>query len=562
MQSQHLLNRSELGRILAGFKREFWLTAFFSVVVNALLLTPTLYMLQLYDRVMVSYSELTLLAISFLCVFLLVWMALAEWGRSRLLIQAGLRLDELLSARLFEASFLASLRAQAINPAGAFSDFTQIRQFLTGAGILAFFDVPWTLIYLGVLFVLHPFLGGLALVFMALQAALAWWGQRRTVAPALAANQSLAEVNGYLQAKLRHAEVLQALGMLPNLAAHWASRQTQYLDAHGQSQGLLHRMAAWSKLLRYAQQSLALGAGALLVIDGTLSVGGMIAANVLMTRALAPIDQLVGLWRVLSGVKTAYARLEALLMAHPAQPAQADVTPTGGDLVLHKVTATAPGRERPILNNISLTLPQGTVVVVLGPSGSGKSTLARVLVGVWPDFSGQVDWGGMPLAERDRMAMGPDIGYLPQDVALFDGTIADNIARFGEVQPDQVVEAAACTGLDDMILHMPKGYDTPVGEDGLALSGGQRQRIALARAVYGRPSLLVLDEPNANLDDLGELALAKTVQAFQAMGKTVVLVSHRPSVLALADYLVVLRNGSISHQGPRDAVLAELRLAC
>jgi ATP-binding cassette, subfamily C, bacterial exporter for protease/lipase len=561
MQSQNLLDRSELGRVLASFRREFWLMAFFSVVVNTLLLTPTLYMLQLYDRVMVSYSELTLLAVSFLTVFLLVWMALAEWGRSRLLIQAGLRLDHLLSARLFEASFLASLRALAVNPAGAFSDFTQIRQFLTGAGVLAFFDVPWTLIYLGVLFVLHPFLGGLALVFMALQAALAWWGQRRTVAPALAASQSLAEVNGYLQAKLRHAEVLQVLGMLPDLAAHWASRQTQYLGAHGQSQGLLHRIAAWSKLLRYAQQSLALGAGALLVIDGTLSVGGMIAANVLMTRALAPIDQLVGLWRVLSGVKAAYARLEALLMAHPPQPAQAGLTQTGGDLVLQQVTATAIGRERPILKGISLTVPQGSVVVVLGPSGSGKSTLARVLVGVWPDLVGQVLWGGLPLAERDRVAIGPEIGYLPQDVALFDGTIAENMARFGELQPDKVVEAATCTGLNDMILHLPKGYDTPVGEEGGALSGGQRQRIALARAVYGRPGLLVLDEPNANLDDLGELALAKTVQAFKAMGKTVVLVSHRPGVLALADQLVVLHNGTVSHQGPRDTVLAALRTA-
>ena len=556
----NFMQRSELGRALVGFRREFWIAGFFSLALNTLLLTPTLYMLQLYDRVMVSYSELTLVAVSLITLFLLACMAVAEWGRTRLLIQAGLRLDKLLSARIFNASFSAALRQSVKNPSLAFSDFTQIRQFLTGQGILTFFDAPWTLIYLAVLFFLHPFLGAVALVFMALQLALAWWGQRRTVAPAQAAGKALAHVNGFLQTKLRNAQVLEAMGMLPNLQSHWAVRHGEYLRQSAASQSLQHRITAWSKWLRYSQQSLGLGAGALLVIDGQLSTGAMIAANVLMSRALAPIDQMVGLWRLMQGVGDAYARLESLLRDVAQPGVGTGLTATGNDVVLRKVAAFVPGRSEPILKDLSLTLAPGTVLVVTGPSGSGKSTLARVMVGVWPDVTGEVQWGGSALAELDRIACGPDLGYLPQDVELFEGTIAQNIARFGDLVPQKIIEAAVCTGLHDMILRFPKGYETTMGEAGNALSAGQRQRIALARAVYGNPKLLVLDEPNANLDELGELALHKSVQTLKALGTTVVLISHRPGVLALADRVLVLRNGAASHEGPRDEVLAALRL--
>jgi ATP-binding cassette subfamily C exporter for protease/lipase len=556
----NFMQSAQLGRVLAGFRKEFWVAAFFSLVINTLLLTPTMYMLQLYDRVMVSYSELTLVAVSLITVFLLACMALAEWGRTRLLIQAGLRLDKLLSARLFNASFAASMRQSVKNPASALSDFTQIRQFLTGQGILTFFDAPWTLIYLAVLYFLHPLLGAVALVFMALQMALAWWGQRHTVAPAQAAANALAHVNGFLQTKLRNAQVLEAMGILPHLQSHWAVRQGEYLQQSAASQALQHRITAWSKWLRYSQQSLGLGAGALLVIDGQLSIGAMIAANVLMTRALAPIDQMVGLWRVMQGVGAAYARLETLLRDDAQPGAGTGLRAPGGDVVLRKVTAFAPGRTEPILRDISLTLAPGTVLVVAGPSGCGKSTLARTMVGVWPDVTGEVQWGGLALAELDRIACGPDLGYLPQDVELFEGTIAQNIARFGELEPQKIIEAAMCTGLHDMILRFPKGYETTMGEAGNSLSAGQRQRIALARAVYGNPKLLVLDEPNANLDELGEQALYKSVQTLKALGTAVVLISHRPGVLALADRVLVLRSGAISHEGRRDDVLAALRL--
>lgn len=547
---------TELGRVLKRFRQEFWRVGFFSLVINVLLLTPTLYMLQLYDRVMVSFSELTLLAVSLLTLVLFGLMALADWGRTRLLVDAGLRFDQHLSARVFDATFSAALGSTINNPSRAFTDLTQVRQFLTGQGILTFFDTPWTLIFLAVLFLLHPLLGCLSLVFMALQGALAWWGQRRTVAPAELAVRALSDVNGFLQTKLRNAEVLQAMGMLPDLQARWAQRQAHYTAKNTTALSVAHRTTATAKFLRYTQQSLALGAGALLVIDGQLTPGAMIAANVLMSRALAPIDQLVGLWRLLDSAKAAYARLGVLLLVKPPSYALKTTLTEPSHLQLRQVSAGVAGRETPILKDVSFSLEPGTVLVVLGPSGAGKSTLARVLVGVWPEVKGEVLWSGVPMVELDRVACGAQAGYLPQDVELFEGSIAENIGRFGEVVPGKVIEAAQCTGLHDMILRLSKGYDTQLGETAGLLSGGQRQRIALARAVYGQPGLLVLDEPNANLDEPGELALYKAVQTLKALGKAVVLISHRPGVLALADRVLVLRDGSVAYDGP---VTDELR---
>jgi ATP-binding cassette subfamily C exporter for protease/lipase len=316
---------------------------------------------------------------------------------------------------------------------------------------------------------------------------------------------------------------------------------------------------AWSKFIRYSQQSLSLGAGALLVIDGQLSPGGMIAANVLMTRALAPIDMMVGTWRQFIGMRYAFARLEQMLIDFPARdPAFKRVAPSGA-VTLQDVFATAPGRGEPILKAINLSVPAGTVTAVLGPSGSGKSTLARVLMGIWPDRSGTVLLDHLPIEGWNRIELGPYLGYLPQDIELFDGTIAENIARFGEVDPAKVIEAAQNAGLHDMILRFPKGYDTPIGEAGNLLSGGQRQRIGLARAIYGSPQFVVLDEPNANLDDAGEAALFKTIQQLKAKGSTVFLITHRPGAISVADRLLILRDGRVMADGPRDAVIAALQ---
>ena len=561
MKTPGFFHRIALTQALWTFRREFLVAGVFSMVANVLMLSPTLYMLQVYDRVMVSRSELTLLAMSLITLFLFCVMAFAEWMRSRVLVRSGVRLDAMLGTRVFNASFEANLAPSGVSPARSFGDLIQIRQFLTGNGILAFFDTPWTPVYMAVLFILHPMLGWLALFFAAVQGALAWFGHRSTVAPAEEASRASGEASMYLQGKLRNAEVLEPMGMVHNLRPRWAQRHDQAQLLQGRAQALTHRITAWSKFIRYAQQSLALGAGALLVIDGQLSPGGMIAANVLMTRALAPIDMLVGTWRGFIGARGAFGRLEALLAAHPERdPALSRVAPQGA-ITLREVVAVAPGRAEPILKGVNLAVAPGTVTVVLGPSGSGKSTLARCMVGIWPGVSGEVLLDGLPISGWDRNELGPYLGYLPQDIELFEGSIAENIARFGEVSSEKVIAAARSAGLHEMILRFPKGYDTPIGEAGNLLSGGQRQRIGLARAVYGDPVLVVLDEPNANLDDVGEAALVRTVQELKAKGRTVFLITHRPGIVAVADRLLILRNGMVQTEGPRDEVLASMRAA-
>lgn len=561
MKTPEFFKRSELTSTLWSFRREFLIVGAFSMVANMLMLSPTLYMLQVYDRVLASQSELTLVAMSLLTLLLFAIMGFAEWMRSRLLVRSGVRLDEQLSTQVFNASFEAHLSQSGAAPSRAFGDLIQIRQFLTGNGIFAFFDAPWTPIYMAVLFFLHPWLGVLGIVFAVIQAALAWFGHRHTLEPSEAAAKASAEAGSFLQSKLRNAEVLESMGMIRSLQMRWAERHRNYLARSADAQHLTHRITAVSKFIRYTQQSLALGAGALLVIDGQLSPGGMIAANVLMTRALAPIDMIVGSWRQFIGMRAAFARLERLLIEYPLRdPAFKRVSPTGA-ITLRQVFASAPGRLTPILQNINLSVPAGTVTAVLGPSGSGKSTLARVLVGIWPDVSGDVLLDHLPLVGWNRIELGPNLGYLPQDVELLEGSIAENIARFGEVDPAQVIEAAQSAGLHEMILRFPKGYDTPIGEAGNLLSGGQRQRIGLARAIYGNPMLIVLDEPNANLDDAGEAALFKTVQELKAKGKTVFLITHRPGAVAVADRILILRDGQVQADGPRDAVIAALQAA-
>lgn len=561
MSSPAFFERSELTRALWQFRREFMLVAVLSMVTNVLMLAPTLYMLQVFDRVMLSRSELTLLAVSMVTLFLFLVMAVAEWMRSRVLVLSGQRLDAVLSSRVFHASFESNLQQPGAASTRAFGDLVQLRQFLTGQGVFAFFDTPWAPVYVAVLFLLHPVLGWAAIGFALVQAALVWFGHRKAVAPAEQAREAGRESAEYLQSKLRNVEALVPMGMVGNIREHWLKRYGKTLDAQRQAHDVSERLAVVSKFIRYTQQSLALGLGALLVIDGQLSPGAMIAANVLMTRALAPIDSLANVWRGFMGAKGAFERLEALLQSNPGRdPALSRVAPQG-HLALRDVVAVALERQQPILKSVSLEVAPATVTVVLGPSGSGKSTLARCMVGTWPHMNGEVLLDDRPLAGWSRDELGPHIGYLPQDIELFDGSIAENIARMGEVDSEQVIAAAEAAGLHQMILSFPQGYDSPIGEGGGLLSGGQRQRIGLARAIYGKPRLVVLDEPNANLDDAGEAALVKVVSALKAQGSAVVLISHRPGVLAVADRLVVLRDGVVQADGQRDVVLQRLRAA-
>jgi ATP-binding cassette subfamily C exporter for protease/lipase len=559
MNNYHPVMRNGLSEVLWSFRQEFMVVGLFSLVVNLLMLTPTIYMLQVFDRVMMSQSYLTLLVVSLLALVLFGFMAFAEWARSIMLVRIGVKLDQSLSQRVFKASFLSYLNPRETDPAKAFTDLTQLRQFMTGNGVFAFFDVPWIPIYLAVLFLLHPWLGIAALIFALIQGAVAFWGNALTKQPQSVSAKAQADTQNYLQSKLRNVEVLSSMGMLGSLYRRWLSKQHHTLVLSGALQQRSGMLSAVSKFVRYAQQSLNLGIGAWLVIRGELSPGAMIAANVMMTRALAPIDLLVGTWPQFLTAKEAYGRLQVLLGFQHTGRDQVITQAPLGSLTIDSLTVRVAGRDKPLLDNVTFSALPGTVTVVLGPSGSGKSTLARTMLGIWPGFEGRVLLDEQAVDRITRESLGKHLGYLPQDIELFDGTIAENIARIGVVDSDQVIQAAEAAGLHQMILRFPNGYDSRVGQGGSFLSGGQRQRIGLARALYGSPSLVILDEPNANLDDEGENALLKSVELLKSQGKTVVLISHRPGVIKVADRLVILQDGKLIANGPRDGVLKALQ---
>lgn len=550
--------RNPLNAILWQFRREFFVVGLFSLIVNLLMLTPTVYMLQVYDRIMVSQNRLTLLAVSLLALFFFLVMAIADWLRSKLLVRAGVRFDSLINTNIFNATFEAALNQARRNPSEAFTDLMNLRQFMTGNGIFAFFDLPWTLIYIAVAGLLHPWLGMIALFFALMLGGISWLGHHFTANDHKRVMEAGFRANGYAQNKLRNFEVIESLGMLDNLRRRWGNLTQQYLDLQDEVQERGQRMQALTKFVQLSQQSLTLGAAGWLVVRGELSVGSMIAANVLMGRALQPMQLLVASWKGFMTARLSYQRLVALLSEFPERSGIALSEPLRGQISLRQLTAKAENRQAPILDGLDADFQPGEIVVILGPSGSGKSTLARCLLGIWPMTSGQVLLDGIPVAEWDRHELGPHLGYLPQDIELFEGTIAENIARFGPLESEKVIAAAKATGVHEMILRFPQGYDTPMGVAGSRLSGGQRQRIALARALYGNPAIVVLDEPNANLDDVGETALKETILQLKAQGKTVILITHRGSIVNCADRLLVLINGRIRHFGSPAEVLQQL----
>ena len=556
--NRNALVQSPLLRVLWQLRREVLATAALSFAANLLTLTPTLYMLQIYDRVMVSRSELTLLAASAVALFFIAMVAVAEWLRSQLLVRAGVRFDEAVSTRIFHALFERALAQPSNAPADGLQHLLQLRQFLTGPGLLAFLDLPWTPLYVLVAWLLHPLLGGLSLLFVAIFLAMAWWGQRTQSPLAAHAQQQAQALTGHVQARLQHADVVASMGMLSGLRQRWLQLHRHQQRAADTLQQQVHRQQAMQRFVQYSQQSLALATGAWLVIHGELGVGGMIAANVLMSRALQPVQLVASTWKSFFSARHALGELDALLAAHPGRSGVSLPQAPRGRIELSNVSASVPGRQQPILQDIQLVCAPGELTVVLGASGSGKSTLARCLLGLWPGMQGQALLDDVPLAAWDRQALGSHLGYLPQDVQLLAGTVAENIARLGTVDPEQVVQAAQAAGIHELVLRLPQGYETPLDASASQLSAGHRQRIGLARALYGQPALLVLDEPNANLDEAGEAALLKAMDAQRRSGKAVVVITHRGRLIEAADRLVLVEHGRVGLQGPRDQVLRQL----
>ncbi|NYT25705.1 type I secretion system permease/ATPase [Alcaligenaceae bacterium] len=551
--------RTELGEALYRFRKTFYSLAAFSCVINIIGLTPALYMLQVYDRVLASNNETTLLMLTLLVVGLYGLSGLLEFARSSVLIRVGNRFDMLLNQRVFTAAFERNLRKQGGNPSQAVNDLTNLRQFLTGNALFAFFDAPWTPIYIGVTFMVHPLLGLITLGGSIILIFLAWLTHISTRKPLAEANQASIAAASFANNHLRNAEVIEAMGMLPGLRQRWFNQHSRVLGLQTLASDRNARTSTVTRFVRISLQSLILGAGALLVIEGSITAGMMIVCSILMGKALQPVELAIGTWKQSISTRGAYERLDEMLESAPPRGESLSLPPPQGALALENVFASAPGSQATILKGLTFQIPAGDVVGVIGPSASGKSTLARLLVGVWQARAGTVRLDGADIFQWNKDELGPHVGYLPQDIELFEGTVAENIARFGEPNSGLVISAAKRAGVHDMILRLPQGYDTRLGVDGASLSGGQKQRVALARAIYGNPRVIVLDEPNSNLDDVGEAALVETVKGLKAGGATVILITHRMSVLNSVDKLLVLRDGVLSLFGRRDEVLQALR---
>ncbi|MDR9440879.1 MAG: type I secretion system permease/ATPase [Halomonas sp.] len=548
---------TDLQRALKACRSSFVSVGFFSMFVNLLMLVPPMYMLQVYDRVLSTQSVETLLMLTLVVVFLFMVMGGLELVRSRMLVRVGNRLDTNINSRLYSAMFRRSVSAQGQQSAQPLNDLTSLRQFLTGNGLFAFFDAPWVPVYLAVLFLFHPWLGIFATFAGIVLLILAIANEKATKTLLAEANSDHIKAQDLANSNLRNAEVLHAMGMLPGIMGRWSEKHHEFLAKQSRASDRAGALTNASKVLRLLFQSMILGLGAYLVLQAEMTAGMMIAGSIIMGRALAPIDQMIGSWKGFVGARGAYGRLNELLTQIPEDNRRMSLPAPRGDVAIETVAAAPPGVRMATIRGINFAVPAGEHVGIIGPSAAGKSTLARVLLGIWPAQVGNVRLDGAEVTHYNRDELGPHIGYLPQDIELFDGTISENIARFGEVDPDKVVKAARKAGVHEMILELPNGYDTYISSTSGALSGGQRQRVGLARALYGDPVLVVLDEPNSNLDEAGERHLSHAIQQLKAEGVTLFVISHRTSVLKNMDKLLVLKEGQVSMFGPRDEVLAQ-----
>jgi PrtD family type I secretion system ABC transporter len=551
--------RSELTSILLSYRRIFYIVGFYTAVINFILIVPALYMFQVYDSVLSSRSTETLIMLSLIALFMYFVFSFLNWSRSQILIRLSNDIDKKLSDRTFMAVLSGILKTGTISPSQVFGDLTNLRQFVTGSGVFAFFDAPWAFIYLVVIFIIHPVLGLFSLIVGIIQVIGAYASEKLTRDPIKSANRFHNEATNFLQANLRNAEVIEAMGMHTNVMKKWREKYEKVLLLQSQASHNAAKMESTIRFLRIAAQSMILGTGAYYVIQNHITPGMMIMASILMGRALSPIDTAVAVWKQFVSARDSYERLKNLLDAYPPQERHLSLPEPKGHLRIENCTVGPPGTQFVVLRYINFEVTPGEAVAIIGPTASGKSTLAKLIVGVWPPYFGAVRLDGADISFYNKDELGRFIGYLPQDIELFSGTIAENIARFGEINMDQVIKAAKMAGIHEMILQFSKGYETEIGELGGSLSGGQKQRIGLARALYGDPVLVVLDEPNSNLDEVGEQALMRALLILKSMKRTILVISHRTNILSVVDKIMVLGGGQIQLFGPTSEVLQILR---
>ena len=553
--------QDEIAQVLGSFKGAFQSVGIFSAIINLMMLVPSLYMLQVYDRVLSSHNETTLLMLTLMVLGAYLFISALEFVRSFVLIRVGAQLDMKMNKRIYTAAFEQNLKKAGGNAGQALQDLTTVRQFLTGNALFAFFDAPWFPVYLVVIFLFNPSLGLFALGGTVVLVVLAYVNEVVSKKPLAEASSMAISAGNLATNNLRNAEVIEALGMLPNLMKRWFKLHASFLQLQAEASEKAGVITAATKFFRLSLQSLILGFGALLVLDGKITGGMMIVSSILMGRTLNPVEQLIGVWKTWGSTRSAYKRLSELLAANPPRKTGMSLPKPLGQISVQAVTAAPPGATVAVIKSLSFSIDAGDVLGVIGSSGSGKSTLARLLVGVWPAALGHVRLDGADIYQWNKDELGPHVGYLPQDIELFAGTVSDNIGRFGDVDADQVVLAAKRAGVHELILHFSQGYDTVLGDGGAGLSGGQKQRIGLARAMYGDPSLLVLDEPNSNLDEIGEQALVAAIVDFRKRGKTVVLMTHRSSIIGVTNKLLLLQSGTAKMFGPTAKVLTDLATA-
>ena len=549
------VEESELKQTIIKAKKSIFMAGLFSMFINVLMLVPPLYMLQLYDRVLTSRSESTLYMLTLIVIVLFVTMGLLEVVRSRVLVKFGNRFANILSNRIFESTFeLANKKPEAAS-SRLMGDFTQLRQFLTGNGLFAFFDAPWIPIYIIVLFLFHPYFGFFAIFAAITLVAITFLNEYTTKEKMDNANTLNRDSMMQLEANIRNAEVINAMGMKTNVRKKWEEKYFGFLNAQNDASNKAGIWSNLSKTLRMFFQSMILGLGAYLAVNMELSAGMMIAGSIIMGRALAPLDLMIATWKGFSGARMSYKRIDQLLKDFPKNKEYMELPAPKGFISVEGVYAKPPASNKYTLENLNFSINKGDVVGVIGASAAGKSTLARIILGVWPVQIGTVRIDGADISQWDREHLGKYIGYLPQDIELFSGTISENIARFNEVDSQKVIEAAMKAGVHEMILRLPEGYDTVIGSGAVVLSGGQRQRIGLARAIYDNPVFVVLDEPNSNLDEQGELALLKTVEELKQSGTTVVIITHRPNILKVTNKILIMNSGKIERYASTEEIL-------
>ena len=548
---------AELRAAMAKCRWHFLSVGIFSIFVNLLMLTGPLFMLQIYDRVLSSRSEATLVALLVLVTGLFAMMGLLEFIRGRVLARAGARFQSLLDNRVMTAVLRRSVApSERARPNTAARDLESVRQLLSGPAPFALFDMPWVPIFLAVIFIFHPFLGWISVAGAVLLVALTLLNQMRSQEPATESQRATNEADNLGEALRQNAEAVQGLGMRREGMARWLKLRQEALARQIVSSDRTGSYSSSSKALRFYLQSVMLAAGAWLVLQQEVSAGMMIAGSIMLGRALAPIDQAIGQWSLAQRAARGWAQLRELLEKTPSEMEKTALPKPKGVINVQGVTVVAPGETFPVLRAVTFKVEPGTALGVIGPSGAGKTTLAKVLVGIWRPAAGKVRIDGAALDQWPEDEIGRHLGYLPQEIGLMSGTVAENIARMAENRDDaEVVAAAKRAGAHELLLTLPQGYDTEIGAGGQRLSGGQRQRVALARALYNDPPVLVLDEPNANLDAPGEQALVDCIRDAKSRGKTVIIMAHRPSAIAACDLLLMIDKGVQIDFGPRDEVL-------